>query len=188
MRPVAGRSSPASRDSVTRSASSSLGVRARRLAGRRDADQAHERVAAAVHRPEHRARDFAKSRSGAAQTSATRPGPVERDRLRRELADHDVQERDGGEREDQRDGVHGCVALEAEPRHARLEEPRERGLAEEAEPDARERDAELGGGDRVVEAHDRLRRWRRRRGGARCSQIFTWERRTATSENSVATK
>ena len=65
--------------------------------------------------------------------------------------------------------------------------PREHRLAEEAEPDARERDAELRGGDRVVEPLDRAR-GRARAAAALGQPERIWLLRTATSANSVATK
>ena len=91
--------------------------------------------------------------SGCAQASATGPGPVERDRLRRQLAHDHVQE--GDEREGQRRSRASAPRRATRSRRERSggsDQPRQRRLADEAEPDARERDAELRGGDGVVEA------------------------------------
>ena len=81
--------------------------------------------------------------------------PRERDGLRREFARHHVDEGHQGKGDGDRHGVRCPPGGGAEPGQRRLEQIRQHGLAEEAEPDARQRDAELRGSDRVVESPDR---------------------------------
>jgi len=77
---------------------------------------------------------------------------ADREGLRRQLADHDVQERDGRERDRDRRVLDHARRLDAERGEDRREEMREGRLADPAEAQAGQRDPELGGREEDVEA------------------------------------
>ena len=72
-------------------------------------------------------------------------GAGERDVLRHHLAEHDVQVADQAERDREGGGVHERLG-DADVLERALEEVRDRGLAEVAEAERADRDAELGAG------------------------------------------
>ena len=92
-------------------------------------------------------------------------GHLQRQHLGHLLAEHDVHDRDQGERDRDRDDVRGRRREAAdEPLERRLDQVGEGRLAEPAEPERRHRDPELAGRDVGVEVPDQvLRRPRRRR-------------------------
>jgi hypothetical protein len=79
---------------------------------------------------------------------------VQRQGLRGQLAHHDVQKRDHGEGDDESNRVDPDPGAHADERQTRLDETGDRGLAHEAQTDARQGDPELGGRDGVVEMLD----------------------------------
>ena len=106
---------------------------------------------------------FANTMSGSARYATHPLGLHERDCLRRQLAEHDVQERDDDERgRGACDRVHGRRRRPDPERTERLiHEPGERWLADPAQAEGRERDTELRGGDVAVQVfHGGLRRLR----------------------------
>ena len=101
------------------------------------------------HNTQRKVRPNNEQRPRAGERHGTRM--VESNRLGRELAHDDVEERDRREGDRDRDPVHRDRAAEPGRGQHRLDQVGDRGLTDPAEPEARERDSELRRRDRVVE-------------------------------------
>ncbi len=113
-----------------------------------DAEEADDRVGDRAQQEDHRRRRGAEpvERTGDAARGAL--GMSDRDHLRHLLADADVDRGDEGEGNRHREANRGAVREAAEDR---FEQHRQRGLAEEADADRGHRDADLTGGERLVD-------------------------------------
>jgi hypothetical protein len=78
-------------------------------------------------------------------------GALDGERLGDELAHHDVEARDHAEADAARDGLDEVLG-DVQEFEQRAEDPRERGLSQPAEAQRREGDAQLRGGEELVEA------------------------------------
>ena len=116
-------------------------------------------------------------------------GALEGEALGRQLAEHDVEGGDHGERDADRDAVRGGPREAARQRlQHRLEQAGERGLADPAQPQRGHGDAELAGRDVAVEVVDHVAGHHRRCARPSAASCSRRERRTATMANSAATK
>ncbi len=130
-----------------------LAVGALELVGRRNAEQPHQQLRQPVEEPDERPEHDEEHPDGAGHGEGDALGARQRVRLRDDLADHDVQDRDHDEREGHRDrrgdaGRHVTEEI--------LEQPRHRRLADGAESQRADRDAELHRGDEVRRVGDDL--------------------------------
>ena len=121
-------------------------------------ERPHQPVARAVHHEQDRAEDAPEDQQRPRAPQRHPTGAIQGDRLGSQLADHDVEE--GDQREGDRDGhrVHRHRRPQSHQPEQRIDQTCDQRLADEAQPDARDRDPELCGGDRVVEVADRLGR------------------------------
>ena len=121
---------------------------------------------------------------------ADRVGPLQRDGLGRQFAQDHVQERDQREGDDRGQRVRRDPATGRRARNANsgVDQPRHDGSPTQPKRQAGQRDAQLRGGDRVVEVLDGVLDGQRRPRGDALTISSTRVRRTATSANSAATK
>jgi hypothetical protein len=131
-----------------------LGVRDLDLAGGLDPDEAQDRPRGAVHERERDGEDPVEDPQRARDEQRRPFGVLDGDGLERELADDDVDAADQQERGGGRGPVRGGGRHEAAGREHALEDAGERGLADPAERQARQRDAELRRRQVVVEPAD----------------------------------
>jgi len=122
-------------------------------------EQAHDRIAGAVHDREHQPERPTEQQQRPRAGQRNRPRVLERERLRRELTQHHVQERDQRERDYRRDRVHRNPRPDTDRIEEGHEQSRDRRLADPAETEARQRNPQLSRRNRIVEMIDRpLRR------------------------------
>jgi hypothetical protein len=120
---------------------------------RLDAERAHDGVAGAVQHADERGEGPAEQLERPGRDQRGRLGLLDRDRLRGQLAEHHVQHRDDDEGDDDRRQRRRRRA-KPDRLEDRLQELRERRLAEPAQAQAGERDAELAGGEVPVDVLD----------------------------------
>ena len=164
-----------SRSSSRRGAPRSVGV---------DPKSADDELAGALVSDDQRVRGRRGRRRAAGRSEQQALGAGDPDHLRHLLAEDHVQRGDEGE------GEGDEIASAASPRRAAeegLDQLGDRRLAEEADPDRGQRDADLGGGDELVDVVDLVER---ACGAALASSaIFSIRlRRERTIANSAATK
>ena len=113
-----------------------------------DAEEADDRVGDRAQREGHRRGRDAEPVERPGDAAGGALGVGDRQHLRHLLADADVERGDEGEGDRHREADGDAVGEAAEDR---LEQLRQRGLAEEADPDRGHRDPDLAGGERLVD-------------------------------------
>ena len=134
-----------------------LRVRDLVLTDRPDADQAENAVGGVVEQPDrgkHRPVEDVERRRRPQRRAARQP---DRDRLRHQLAEDDVEHADGGERGGERDRVEQGGRHAGDTGDERLDQPGEGRFADPAEGDRGEGDAELGRRQIGVEVPEHVR-------------------------------
>ena len=121
-----------------------LRVDERETRRRADADPPQHRAAGLDQHPDERTEEGVEPVDRPGDDERDALGVLERERLRDDLAHHDVEEAQDDERRDDRDGRrHARVPASREEVERRAEDVRHHGLADGAERQARERDAQL---------------------------------------------
>ena len=123
---------------------------------RLDADHLEDRVGAVVEHPDRRVGRLVEALHGHGNPQGGVLGLADGERLRRQLAEHDVQNRDGHERHGQRHGVDQARPGAGDQADHRLDDPDERRFADPAQGQARQGDAELGGREVGVQVLDHV--------------------------------
>ena len=134
----------------SRSRSSSSSCASSPLGRRRDADQLEQAVGGVIEHPDRRVGELEEEEEGKGDQQRRPLGLADGDRLRGQLAEHDVQEGDDQEGEPQAHRMDE-VGIGGQRGDQRPDQPGERRLADPAETQARERDSQLGRGEVGVE-------------------------------------
>ena len=127
-----------------------LGVRLFALTGRLETHASGDPVRDVVQQPDERVHDALENEHRQRDGQDDMLDVLDRHRLRRKLAEHDVAARDDGESERERNRVPDSVIEACHPRE-RQDQRRDERLADPAETERSERDAELRDGKRGVE-------------------------------------
>jgi len=143
-----------------------VGVVVGHLGHPRDAGHAHGEAAEGVERPDEREEDDVEQPHRVSDGERDGLGAEDGERLRRQLAQDHMQQRDDREGGGERDAVQPDLVDDAELGEQRLQEPGKRRLAHPSEPQAREGDAELGRRQVDVDVRDHLAGGARARPGA----------------------
>jgi hypothetical protein len=120
------------------------------LAGRLHPQDPHDPVARPVEEVDEGGEELAEELEGPRRHEHSGLGPLDGERLRRQLAEDDVEHGDDDEGDDHRSGARGRVA-QADRLEDRPQQLGEGGLAQPAQAQACERDAELAGGEVAVD-------------------------------------
>ena len=122
------------------------------------AEEANEGIARAVHQGQHQAKGPAEEQERPRADERHPPGVLERHSLRSELAADDVQKGDERERDRHRDRVQGDGRRDPDRPEQGLDQMGDGRLADPAERDAGDGDAELRSRDGVVHVVDGMGR------------------------------